>query len=259
MVVRKIHAIKNFSHIRESNPGVARGKGAQTTVPALLSIPFVPRKHRTTITTLRGTVAAKSRKRGSRGRPECELIAIGASAGGLPALAKVVEAIDPGFPAILVVQHLDPRHESHMANLLSKKTRKTVKEAEDGESIVRDRVYIGPPDEHLLVTKGKIQLAHSRLVRFSRPSIDLLFVSVAAVYGDRAIGVILSGSNHDGAAGIAAIKRAGGITMAQDPSTAEFRVMPQAAIDTGCVDLVVTLDKMGETLSALVARGKKRG
>jgi two-component system chemotaxis response regulator CheB len=190
---------------------------------------------------------------------QCELVAIGASAGGLPALIKVVDGMDQDFPAIVVVQHLDPKHKSHMASLLSKRTRKSVKEAEDGEAILPKTVYIGPPDEHLLVSnKGKIQLAHSRLIHFSRPSIDLLFGSVAAIYGDRAIGVILSGSNRDGADGIAAIKRAGGITMAQDPSTAEYRVMPQSAIDTGCVDLVVSLDKMGETLSALVARSKKR-
>jgi two-component system chemotaxis response regulator CheB len=190
---------------------------------------------------------------------QCDLIAVGASAGGLPALIKVLGGLDQNFPAILVVQHLDPRHKSHLASLLSRKTRKLVKEAEDGEAIVPRTVYIGPPDEHLLVSnKGSIHLAHSRLIRFSRPSIDLLFSSVAATYGDRAIGVILSGSNRDGADGIAAIKRSGGITMAQDPSTAEYRVMPQAAIDTGCVDLVVSLDKMGETISALVARGKKR-
>jgi two-component system chemotaxis response regulator CheB len=203
-------------------------------------------------------VAAKSRKPGSRERQRCELIAIGASAGGLPALIQVIGDIDPDFPPILIVQHLDPRHKSQMAPLLSKKTHKIVKEAEDGEPISAKTVYIGPPDEHLLVTKGKIQLAHSRLIRFSRPSIDMMFGSVAAVYGDRAIGVILSGSNRDGADGIAAIKRAGGITMAQLPSTAEYRVMPQAAIDTGCVDLVVSLNKLGETLSALMARTKKR-
>ena len=203
-------------------------------------------------------MAVRAKKRGSRDRPECALIAIGASAGGLAALIKVVDGIDADFPAVVVVQHLDPRHKSQMASLLSKKTRKMVKEAEDGEPLVPKTVYIGPPDEHLLVLKGKIQLAHSRLIRFSRPSIDIMFGSVAATYGDRAIGVILSGSNRDGADGIAAIKRAGGITMAQDPTTAEFRIMPQAAIDTGCVDLVVALDKMGETLSALVARGKSR-
>jgi two-component system chemotaxis response regulator CheB len=201
-------------------------------------------------------VASKSKKSGSRGRPECELIAIGASAGGLPALFQVLGDLDPDFPAVVVVQHLDPRHKSQLAGLLSRKTRKPVKEAEDGERIIRGNVYIGPPDEHLLVSRGKIQLAHSRLIRFSRPSIDIMFSSVAATYGERAIGVILSGSNRDGADGIAAIKRAGGVTMAQDPATAEFRIMPQAGIDTGCVDLVVSLSKLGETISALVARGK---
>src|SRR5215467_3681009 len=203
-------------------------------------------------------VAAVSKKRGPRDRPWCDLVAIGASAGGLPALVDVLSSINSDFPAVVIVQHLDPRHKSQMAALLARKTRKPVKEAEDGESIVRSTIYIGPPDEHLLVSQGRIQLAHSRLIRFSRPSIDIMFGSVAAVYGDAAIGVILSGSNRDGADGIAAIKRAGGTTIAQDPSTAEYRIMPQAAIDTGCVDLVISLDRMGETISALIARGKKR-
>jgi two-component system chemotaxis response regulator CheB len=161
--------------------------------------------------------------------------------------------MDSNFPAIIVVQHLDPRHKSQMAALLARKTRKNVKEASDGEPIAANTVYIGPPDEHLLVSKGHIQLAHSRLVRFSRPSIDMLFGSVAATYGEHAIGVILSGSNRDGADGIAAIKRAGGVTIAQDPATAEYRLMPQAAIDSGCVDRVIELSGLGKALSALVA------
>jgi len=157
-----------------------------------------------------------------------------------------------------VVQHLDPRHKSQLPGLLSRKTRKPVKQAEDGEPVLPGNIYIGPPDEHVLISKSKIQLAHSRLIRFSRPSIDVMFVSVAATYGDRAIGIILSGSNRDGSDGIAAIKRAGGITIAQDPATAEFRVMPQAAIDTGCVDFVLPLGKMGEALSELLVKGNRR-
>src|SRR5215831_15742254 len=188
-------------------------------------------------------------------RDKCELIAIGASAGGLPALMKIVTMIEPGGPAILIVQHLDPRHKSQIPALLGRKTQYRVKEAEDGEPIVQETIYVGPADEHLLVSEGKIQLAHSRLIRFSRPSIDVMFASVAATYGSRAVGVILSGSNRDGADGIAAIKRAGGITMAQNPETAEYRVMPQAAIDTGCVDHIVSLDRMGETLSRLLVGG----
>lgn len=195
-------------------------------------------------------MASPSRRR-RVARDQCELIAIGASAGGLPALLKIVTAFKAEGPAILVVQHLDPRHKSQIPQLLSRRATIPVKEAEDGEPITRGIMYIGPADEHLLVSEGRIQLAHSRLVRFSRPSIDVMFASVAAIYGRRAIGVILSGSNRDGADGIAAIKRAGGITLAQSPETAEYRVMPQAAIDTGCVDQIVALDKIGSTLSRL--------
>jgi two-component system chemotaxis response regulator CheB len=190
-------------------------------------------------------------------RRRCELIAIGASAGGFPAVREVLSGIDSEFPATVIVLHLDPRHKSQVATLLAHKTGKPVKEAAHDEPIIPGNVYIGPPDEHLLVSQGKIQLAHSRLVRFSRPSIDMMFGSVAASYGERAIGVILSGSNRDGADGIAAIKGAGGVTIAQDPATAEYRVMPQAAIDTGCVDLVVPLAGIAKALSQLLARGQK--
>jgi two-component system chemotaxis response regulator CheB len=164
---------------------------------------------------------------------------------------KIVTTIDSDAPAILIVQHLDPRHKSQIPQLLARKTSIYVKEAEDGEPIERGTVYVCPADEHLLVSEGRIQLAHSRLIRFSRPSIDVMFASVAATYGSRAVGVILSGSNRDGADGIAAIRRAGGVTVAQSPDTAEYRIMPQAAIDTGCVDHIVPLDKLGRTLSRL--------
>jgi two-component system chemotaxis response regulator CheB len=193
-------------------------------------------------------VVTRTQKRRTRSDSKCEVIAIGASAGGFPALLRIVPKLEPG-PAILIVQHLDPRHKSRIPGLLARKTNQTVKEAEDGEQIVGGTIYVGPPNEHLLVADGKIQLAHSRLIRFSRPSIDVMFASVAATYGKHAVGVILSGSNRDGSDGIAAIKRAGGITVAQSPDTAEYRVMPQSAIDTGCVDLIVPLDRMGETLS----------
>lgn len=168
---------------------------------------------------------------------------------------EIVRTIEPDGPAILIVQHLDPRHKSQIPHLLARRTSLRVKEAEDGEPIARGTIYVGPADEHLLVSEGRIQLAHSRLVRFSRPSVDVMFASVAATYGGRAIGVILSGSNRDGADGIAAIKRAGGTTVAQSPETAEYRIMPQAAIDTGCVDHIVPLDKMGRVLSQL-SRGQ---
>lgn len=110
----------------------------------------------------------------------------------------------------------------------------------------------------MLVGPGKIQLAHSQLVHFSRPSIDLLLESVAGMYGSRSIGVILSGSNQDGAVGMRAIKEAGGTTIAQDPASCEFKFMPQAAISTGCVDFVVSIGAMADVLKKLCKGTKVR-
>ena len=106
---------------------------------------------------------------------------------------------------------------------------------------------------------GKIQLAHTQLVRFSRPSIDLLFESVAGTYGSRSIAVVLSGSGKDGADGVRTIKEAGGITIAQMPETAEFRPMPEAAIATGCVNFVLRLEDIGQKLMDLCCRGGRTG
>ncbi len=181
-----------------------------------------------------------------------DVIAIGASAGGLHALSVALAPIEADFPAsILIVQHLDPNHKSLMSSLLSHQTRLQVKQAEHGEVILPGVAYIAPPDEHLLVGPGKLQLAHSQLVHYSRPSIDLLFESVAGTYGSRSIGVVLSGSNRDGSAGIRAIKEAGGTTIAQEPGEAEYRIMPQAAIRTGCIDHVLALEVLGLTLVQL--------
>jgi two-component system chemotaxis response regulator CheB len=138
-----------------------------------------------------------------------------------------------------------------MADLLGRSVQLRVKQAEHGEIMLPGTVYLAPPDEHLLVGPGKIQLAHSRLVHFSRPSIDLLFESVAGTYGSRSIAVVLSGGGKDGASGIRAIKEAGGATLAQSPDSAEFRHLPEAVIETGCVDFVLPLEKMGAKLSEL--------
>lgn len=183
-----------------------------------------------------------------------DVVAIGASAGGLNALTQVLRSLPASFPSsIVVVQHLSPDHKSWIANLLGHASRMKVKQAEHGEIMLPGVVYTAPPDEHLLVGPGKIQLAHSQLVHFSRPSIDLLFESVAGTYGSRAIGIVLSGSGRDGATGIRAIKEAGGITISQTPDSAEFRPMPQAAVETGCIDFILPLEKIGSTLIQLCA------
>lgn len=191
-----------------------------------------------------------------------DVLAIGASAGGFHALMEVLGGFDSNLRAsVLVVQHLDPRRKSVIAELLSKKTAIPVKLAEHGERMLPGVVYIAPPDEHLLAGPGKLQLAHSQLVHFVRPSVDLLFESVAGTYGSHCIGVVLSGSGRDGAAGIRAIKQAGGVTMAQDPASSEFSSMPQAAVATGCVDLIVPLSEVGLRLKDLCngTSGTKHG
>jgi two-component system chemotaxis response regulator CheB len=181
-----------------------------------------------------------------------DVVAIGASAGGLHALTAVLSPIASNFPSsILVVQHLDPHHKSFMDGLLGRQTSLRVKQAQHGELLLPGVVYIAPPDKHLLVGPGKVQLAHSQMVHYSRPSIDLMFESVAGTYGSRSIGVILSGSNRDGSAGIRAIREAGGTTLAQLPDGAEFKTMPQGAISTGCVDLILPLEEIGLAIGDL--------
>ena len=196
--------------------------------------------------------AATRRPRLSDGPP---VIAIGVSAGGLGALGEILSHLPADLPAaVLIVQHLHPHRRTLMPELLAGRTALTVKQAEDGEKIERGAVYLAPPDCHLLVADYRLRLTHTRRVRYSRPSIDLLFQSVAAQCGPACIGLILTGANNDGAAGIAAIKQAGGKTISQSPASAEYPKMPQAAIATGCVDHVVALDQIAGELNLLFPR-----
>jgi two-component system, chemotaxis family, protein-glutamate methylesterase/glutaminase len=186
--------------------------------------------------------------------PAFSVVALAASAGGLTALSKVLSGLPPDFPAsVVAVQHLDPRHRSLMADILSRRTRLKVKQAEEGDRLMPATVYIAPPDRHLLVnTDGTLSLSQSELVHFVRPSADLLFESVAASYKDRAIGVVLTGSGSDGAMGVEAIKKMLGTVIVQDEKTSEFFGMPGAAIKTGCADFVLPLDEIPSALVTLV-------
>jgi two-component system, chemotaxis family, protein-glutamate methylesterase/glutaminase len=208
----------------------------------------------------RATRQPAAKKREGR-RPAFEIVAVAASAGGLNALSLLVGALPREFPAaLLIVQHLDPRHRSLIADILSRRTRLRVKQAEDGEPVEPGAVYIAPPDHHLLVNGDRtLSLTHTELVHFVRPSADLLFESVAASYKDRAIGVVLSGSGSDGAMGVQAIKKMGGTVLAQDKGTAEFFGMPGAAAETGCVDFALPLQEMAPALVALVTGSPSHG
>jgi two-component system chemotaxis response regulator CheB len=186
-----------------------------------------------------------------------DVVALAASAGGISALSGLLGALPHNFPAaIVVVQHLDPRHRSLLAEILSRRTKLPVKQAEDGETLTPGTVYIAPPNEHLLVeTDGTISLTQSELVHFVRPSADLLFESVAGSYKERAIAVVLTGTGSDGNMGVKAIKQKGGTVIAQDKNTSEFFGMPSAAIETGSVDFVLPLDEIPSALVSLVVKG----
>jgi two-component system chemotaxis response regulator CheB len=185
-----------------------------------------------------------------------EIVAMAASAGGLQALTVVLSGLPAEFPAaIAVVQHLDPRHRSLMAEILARRTPLQVKQAEENDVITPGTVYIAPPDRHLLVNPdGTLSLSQSELVHFVRPSADLLFESVAASYKERSIAVVLTGTGSDGNMGVEAIKKMGGTVIAQEEESAEFSGMPHAAIETGSVDFILLLEEIPPALVSLVMR-----
>lgn len=187
-----------------------------------------------------------------------DIVALAASAGGLTALSQVLSSLPGNFSAsIVVVQHLDPRHRSLMADILSRRSPLHVKQAEENDCLTPATVYIAPPDQHLLVNPdATLSLSHSELVHFVRPSADLLFESVAASFKDRAIAVVLTGTGSDGAMGVNAIKKMGGTVIVQDEKTSEFFGMPGAAIRTGSVDFILPLAEIPPALITLVMKGE---
>jgi two-component system chemotaxis response regulator CheB len=188
-----------------------------------------------------------------------EIVAMAASAGGLNALTHVLGALPRDFPVgILVVQHLDPRHRSLMAEILGRRTSLEVVEARHGERVRTGVVHVAPPDNHLLVdAAGVLTLTHTELVHFVRPSADLLFESAAASFRERAVAVVLSGSGSDGAMGVKAVKKMGGTVIVQDRESSEFAGMPEAALKTGAVDFVLPLAEIASALHTLVTSNNR--
>ncbi len=187
-----------------------------------------------------------------------DVVALAASLGGLQALSQVLGSLPADFPAaVVVVQHTSPRHKSYLAEILDRRTPLTVKQAEAGDRLAPGRVFIAPPDRHLLVEPdGTLGLARTPKVRYVRPAGDVLFGSVGAVCKDRAAAVVLTGTGTNGAAGVRRVKELGGVVIAQDPATCEHSGMPQAAIATDCVDLVLPLPEIGPALVRLVLEGR---
>jgi two-component system chemotaxis response regulator CheB len=190
--------------------------------------------------------------------PPFDIVAIAASAGGLKAITEVLAALPADFPAALVVvQHLDPRHRSLMADILNRRTALRVKEAAHGDRLEAGTAFVAPPNHHLLVDPDRtLALTKTELVHFVRPSADLLFESVAGSHRERAIAVVLSGSGVDGAMGVRAIKKTGGTVIVQEPSSSEFRGMPDAAENTQQADFILPLGEIAAAIVSLVGSGK---
>lgn len=183
-----------------------------------------------------------------------DVVAIAASAGGLDALSEVLSHLPADFPgAIVIVQHLDRRHRSLMADILGRRTSLVVRQATEGDRLQGGTVYVAPPDFHLLVNPdGTLSLSKSELVHFVRPSADLLFESLAASYQDRTIAIVLSGTGSDGVMGVQAISKMHGTVIAQDEATSKFFGMPSAAIQTGCVDFTLPLEEIAPAILTLM-------
>jgi two-component system chemotaxis response regulator CheB len=181
-------------------------------------------------------------------------VALAASAGGVRALLTVGAGLPPSLPAaVVLVQHLAPKHRSMLAEILNRNTQMPVTEAQAGAVLQPGTLIVAPPDRHLLVEPGLVvRLTHTVQVSYVRPAADLLFASVAAVCAGRALAVVLTGSGRDGAAGVRAIKQAGGVVIVQDPASAQFPSMPLSAIETGCVDYVLALDLIAPAIVRLV-------
>jgi two-component system chemotaxis response regulator CheB len=180
--------------------------------------------------------------------------AVGASAGGIEALRSLVAQLPPDFPAaVLVVLHLPPKGTSVLPQILARAGALPAVTAEDGAAVEGGRVYVAPPDRHLLVEHGHLRLDHGTRTNGHRPAIDPLFRSVANEYGPAGAGVVLSGVLDDGTAGLMAIKQAGGVTLAQDPADALYEMMPRTAIEVVSPEHVGTAEQLGRLLAEIAA------
>ncbi|MCX6838814.1 MAG: chemotaxis protein CheB [Verrucomicrobia bacterium] len=184
------------------------------------------------------------------------VVAMAASVGGLKALSAILSVLPADFPAaIAIVMHLSPDHDSVLAEILDRRTLLVVKKAHTGDVLCQSFVFVAPPNHHLFVAdSGRLELSSSSAEKahYARPSAEPLFASVAAVYRKNAIAVVLTGGDGDGSFGVQIIKNQGGRVIAQDRPTSEDFSMPKTAIETGDVDFILPLDKIGPKLIELV-------
>jgi two-component system chemotaxis response regulator CheB len=181
-----------------------------------------------------------------------EIVVIGTSWGGLAALRTLAGRLPRGLGLpIAVVQHRHKDSDRLLASLLQDRTPLTVCEVEDKQPILPGFLFIAPPDYHLLIERGHFSLSTDAPVRYSRPSIDVAFASAADAYGPRAVGVVLTGANADGAEGLATIADRGGLAIVQSPATAQSPTMPRAALDAVPSARVLPIEAIADLLATL--------
>ncbi|TAL20037.1 MAG: chemotaxis protein CheB [Aquabacterium sp.] len=184
-------------------------------------------------------------------------VVIGGSAGCVDALATLLPRLPRDLcAAVLAVVHLPRERPSLLVDIFRERSALPLCEAQDKEPIAPGTVYFAPPDYHLLVDEGpRLALSIDDPVHFSRPSIDVLFESAADIYGPQLLGILLTGGNADGAQGLQAVHRNGGVTVVQDPDDAMVRYMPAAALQLEPADFVLPLDGIARLLATLADRG----
>jgi two-component system, chemotaxis family, protein-glutamate methylesterase/glutaminase len=188
-----------------------------------------------------------------------DIVVIGASAGGIESLTKLVRELPKEFGAsVFIVQHLSPHRESALPRILQRVSKLPVSLASDKQPVAKNKIFIAPPDKHLILENHHIKLFRGPKENHSRPSIDVLFRSAALAYADRVVGVVLSGILDDGTAGLKAIKDVGGVAIVQDPNEAIHPGMPMNAANEVKVDAVLPLNEIAAELNKLVDGGKKR-
>ena len=185
-----------------------------------------------------------------------DAVVIGASAGGVEALSVLLSMIPADCRvSFFVVVHIPRERPSLLPELFAGRCALPVREAEDKEPVQPGTVYFAPPDYHMLIDRGPaLALSGDEPVHFSRPSIDVLFDSAADIYGERLMGVILTGANQDGAEGLAAVGRAGGRTIVQEPDSAAVAFLPRAALEAGPVDAVLSIEQLTTLFAAWPAK-----
>ena len=182
------------------------------------------------------------------------IVAVGASLGGLEAVQTLLGGLPASFSCPLaIVQHRGPQIDGHLVDLLNRHSALPVVEPDDKAVLESGHVYLAPPGYHMIIEFGFLSLSLDAPVLFARPSIDVLLESAADSYGDAAVAVVLTGSNDDGASGAAAVKRAGGRVVVQDPTTARAPAGPLAVLARTPVDAVVHIEALAAHLTALCA------